>query len=127
MSSLDSQKREATKIYRAIFKQDIPAVLRDRFLTVSDKLNQCTDSRELELYYRALWSTPDLEALEVASRYLGRLPVLSLKFRAMVYLAETIPENQHFFVNDTTNRTRALWAFVSGGWLTAFKRRWWSP
>ena len=65
-----------------------------RFLPVIERLNAAASPAELAEYYRAVEAGADLEALELAGRLTGRLPLLTRKVQAMVALAETLPENQ---------------------------------
>ncbi|MCJ7679673.1 MAG: hypothetical protein MUP70_03010, partial [Candidatus Aminicenantes bacterium] len=63
----------------------------------------------------------DLEALELAARWRGRLTPLVLRFRLMVRLAETWPENRDLFINSRRRRIVGWTAAVYGGLRTAFK------
>ena len=103
------QEIEADTIYRALFDRSAPDVIRKRFITASHRLHQKRSTQELAMYYNIIKSGYDLEALEVACRYKKVMPLLSLKFRLMVFLAETLPENQGFFINEKTSFMRALW------------------
>ena len=115
------QELEAEKIYRSIFYQSIPDIIRQRFIKASDRLNQKVSSHELERYYRVVQIVDDLEALELACRYTKKLPLLSLKFHLMVFLAETLPKNQRFFINERTSFVRGLWFTVTGLVKTIYK------
>jgi hypothetical protein len=66
-------------------------------------------------YRRALDRVGDLEALEMACRYRRMLPHLSRKFRIMVTVAETVPETQSHFVNETSSLLRGLAVLAAGG------------
>lgn len=102
------QEIEADKIYRSIFYQSTPDVIRERFIEASVQLQQKISTQELELYYGVIKMVDDLEALEVACRYRKKMPLLTLKFRLMVFLAETLPENQRFFVNERTSFIKGM-------------------
>lgn len=110
-----SYEAEAQRIYAAIFQGEIPPILRARFVAASQRLDAAADPHELQAYRRALATTADLEALELAARYRRRLPLLTRKFRAMIYLAETLPDHQSYFIND---RSRFLVAFATLAWAT---------
>ena len=112
---------EAARIYRAIFGGDVPAVVKQHFVNASPRLNERFEQSELDSYYHTVERIGDLEALEVAARYVRRIPLLHSKFHMMVYLAETVPENQHHFVNERSNIAAGWWALVSGGARTAIK------
>ena len=112
---------EAEKIYRAIFRTRIPDIIKQRFMDASSLLNDRSNKKEVDQYYGAIGAVGDLEALEVACRYLHKLPLLTRKLNIMVYIAETIPENQHLFVNQKASVVNGWWAFVAGGGRTVFK------
>jgi hypothetical protein len=112
---------EARKIYAAVFGREIPPLVRDRFVTASKQLNLSVPQAEMDSYYRALLACADLEALELAARYTRRLPLLSRKFRLMAYLAETLPENQAFFINERSSFLSGMARSATGGFRTVFK------
>lgn len=112
---------EARKIYAAIFGREIPLIVRDRFVVASKRLNQSVPQAEMDRYYRALLACNDLEALELAARYTRRLPLLSRKFRLMVYLAETAPENQAYFINERSSFLAGMARSAAGVFRTVFK------
>ena len=105
---------EAERIYAAIFGQPAPSVATGRFLAASERLDRTVDPEELDRYRRAIARCDDLEALEVAARYLHRSDLLNRKFRLMAYLAETAPENQTFFVNEHSSFLAGLWHSAAG-------------
>lgn len=115
------QEIEADKIYRAIFHQGAPDVVRKRFITASFQLHQKRSTQELAKYYGIIKIVHDLEALEVACRWRKKIPLLTLKFRLMVYLAETLPGNQRFFINERTSFIRALRCTVISLMRTMYK------
>lgn len=94
---------ETQAIYRALFGRDLPPILARRFLPVIEQLNALAAPAELAGYYRAIESGADLEALELAGRLTGRLSLLTRKMQAMVALAETLPQNQRFYVNQRSS------------------------
>jgi hypothetical protein len=128
---MDDSRRleiEATQIYRSIFGGPIPPVLRERFVQVAVRLHEDVSREELKGYYRVIDRCQNLEALEFASRLGGRLPLLTRKFQAMVYLAETLPDHQDFFVNRRSSFLAGLgslawgtmwsvWQAIRGFWL----------
>ena len=114
-------EREAARIYGAIFRAPVPDIVASRFRLAADRLNQRTDQAELAGYYRAIRKAGDLEALEIAGRLTRSFPQLSSRFLIMVHIAETCPENQHYFINPRKSTIRGWWAFVAGGFVTALK------
>ncbi len=106
MISVDYQllyPTETNAIYRALFGRDAPPIVAQRFLPVVERLNAAASPAELHAYYRAIETRCDLEALELAGRLTGRLPLLTRKLQAMVALAETLPENQPVYVNQRSS------------------------
>ena len=112
---------EARKLYAAIFGREIPVVVLERFLVASEQMNAQLVRPEFDRYYHTVTASGDLEALEVAARWTNRLPELSRRVRLMVYLAETLPENQQFFINERTSLLAGLWSVSTAGVHTAFK------
>ena len=111
---------EARSIYQVLFHRDIPPILAQRFLSVIEQLNAAASPVELAEYYRAIETQTDLEALELAGRLTGRLPLLTRKVQAMVALAETLPENQRFYVNQ---RSSFLAGAAAMAWAAAHTAR----
>lgn len=107
---MNAQTREADRIYEALFKKEIPKDLRKRFLEAAHILETHYSRQEIDEYYGYLGKISDLEALELAARYFKRIPLLTDKFKIMVYLAETRPENYSHFISETDNVVKAyLW------------------
>ncbi|MFW6131824.1 MAG: hypothetical protein ACOC5F_04415 [Candidatus Aminicenantaceae bacterium] len=111
---------EAEKIYKAIFKNEIPPLVKQRFLKASEELFSDYSKKNIEEYKRALSKISDLEALEFAARRKSRIPLLIIKFRLMVYMAETVPENSRFFINRKdkkfTGKLSVLWIGMKAVW-----------
>lgn len=105
---------EAEKIYYCIFRSAPPSAFIRRFAVISEKINQNTDAPELENYYRIIQQVQDLEALEYACRIFRHIPLLPLKFRAAVFLAEVMPENHSRFVNERMGLARGLFWITVG-------------
>jgi hypothetical protein len=94
----------------------------------SKQLNALVAQSEVDRCTRAILACADLEALELAARYTRRLPLLSRKFRLMAYLAETLPENQPFFVNRQSSFLRGALGVAWAALYTAWKMPaglWW--
>lgn len=111
---------EARALYRALFGRAAPSILVQRFLPVIEPLNATASAAELAGYYRAIESGADLEALELAGRLTGRLPLLTRKLQAMAALAETQPQNQRFYVNQRSSFVAGAAAMV---WAAAHTAR----
>jgi hypothetical protein len=116
-----SVDQEADRIYGALLGRPAPEVIRERFAEPSRRLDERLGPEETARYREALRRVGDLEALEVACRYRNRLPLLSLKFRAMLYLIETLPENQPRFIKERSNLWSVFWALKIGALRTAWK------
>lgn len=112
---MKKRKDEADKIYYAIFRREIPEPLIDRFKGASAEIEARYSAHEVEKYHRIIRKVNDLEALEYAGRFRKKLPLLSDKFKAMVFLAESLPENYRLFINEEDNRLKGyLWLPVIG-------------
>jgi hypothetical protein len=116
--SSDFQARraqEGRRIYRALFRREIPPVLLARYLVASEWLDASFSPQELDATYRAIEAQHNLEALEFAARLTGRLPMLRRKFQAMVYLAETLPDHQSFYVSRRSSWLGGVAALAASG------------
>lgn len=111
---------ESRSIYQVLFHREIPPILLQRFLPVIERLNATASPADLAQYYRAVEAGADLEALELAGRLTGRLPLLTRKVQAMVALAETLPDNQPFYVNQ---RSSFLTGAAAMAWAAAHTAR----
>jgi len=90
---------EAERIYRTLFKEPLPEFLRRKYMSLAPRLEKNHSPESVRTTHVLIQKKRDLEALEMAARHTGRYPLLSEKFRAMIYIAETIPENyRHFFL-----------------------------
>jgi len=104
---------EAERIYHAIFNRKIPTSVLEHFEVLSKRVESRYSEEEVSKYFEAIKKTCDLEALEVASRHLKKMSVISEKFKIMVYLAETCPENYRVFVNEEPGFIRACISLIS--------------
>lgn len=113
--------KEAEKIYFALFRKAIPDITRQRFNQVSLLINNACSRDEIEEYYQALERVQDLQALEYAARFSGRLALLSKKFRLMVWLAGAEKENYDVFVNRKNSMLYGKLAVAGAGLQSAVK------
>jgi len=95
---------EARRMYAALLGRSCPDCLLPRYVSAVEKLNLRLSEEEIRVHQLMMDRIQDLEALEMAARWTGRLPALVDKFRIMVLLAETLPENYQAFVSDRTRR-----------------------
>lgn len=109
------------KIYYAIFKNKIPPILQKRFEIASDQLMSYFSPQEAANYLRAVNKISDLEALEIVARYTKKLPLLTLNFRLMIVLAETLPENRKFYINKKDNLIYGFLSILIGFLRTLIK------
>ena len=99
---------DAQRIYFAIYKQKIPSQLEIRYRIASEKLCHQYSNTEIKQYKRIVNSSiRDFESIEYAARILKKVPLLSDHFRLMVFLAETVPQNRHFYINTREQLTVA--------------------
>lgn len=113
--------QEGQRIYAALFGRAAPPLLLQRYLAAAAQLDKALDPAQLAAYYDAVDSAADLEALEFAGRLTRRMPLLTRKFQAIVYLAETLPENQDAFVNRRSSFLAGLLAISAATLRSVFK------
>lgn len=99
------EEQESGRIYHALFQRQIPPALRERFRSLSVLIEKRFSDREIAEYQHCVRKVRDLEALELAARHTGKFPIITMKFKAMLYLAESVPENYGCYVN---TRTRGI-------------------
>ena len=119
--SFHSEHFEAERLYHAVFGKPIPEVLEERFREASRRVFDAFPEDQKRLYASALRSVSDLEALEVAGRLTGRFRLLTAKLTVMMFLAETLPDHQAYFVNQASSRVRGIAAVAKGSMKTAYK------
>ncbi|MBC8413834.1 MAG: hypothetical protein ISR96_12260 [Nitrospira sp.] len=113
-------RNEADKIYRCLFEKTVPDDVAERYSQVIERIERIypDDVRDVR---KCIEQCKDLEALEIYARHTGKLPLLSAKFKIMVFLAETLPENYGQYINE---RDRVFLAYILLGTSvirTAFK------
>jgi len=96
-------KDEASKIYYTIFNKDIPESIKNHFEYLSKRIESNFSEQEKIKYHECILKIHDLEALELAARYFKKLPILTLKFKVILYLAETLPQNYSKYINEKNN------------------------
>ncbi len=121
IADTNAVETEAQKIYKSVFKSRIPSIAVQRFKTVSEKLNAQYSNEEVAEYYRLISRIRDLEALEFASRILKKNDLLKRKFAAMIFIAETLPENQPHFINTRSSFTKGAAGVTYGLAKTSLK------
>jgi hypothetical protein len=112
---------ESEKIYLAIFNKKIPSLIQDRFRNISAKIDGSYSEEEVSKYRECIFKIHDLEAIEVAARFSKKLPILTDKFKVMVYLAETLPENYSIFISEEQKRLSGYMQLVSSLTRTMYK------
>ena len=115
------QKDEAERIYYSLFRKKIPVSIHYHFNRLSEKLENDYSEKEIKKYSSYIVKTYDLEALEIAARYLKKLPLLTEKFKIMVYLAETLPENYVMYINEKNNRFFGCLLLMTSTFRTLYK------
>ena len=112
---------EGQLIYRTLFRGEIPEVLAERYERAARDLDRSADPRAVTAVQKLIDQRADLEAAELAGRLTGRLPLLTRKFAAMTYLAETLPDHQRFFVSRRSNQVAGVAVLAWAGMVTAVK------
>lgn len=101
---------EGRRIYLSLLGRNCPDCLLTRYAEAVKRLHQRRSEEEIRIHQGVMDRVGDWEALEMAARWSGRLPILVDKFRIMVLLAETLPENYRDFISV---RTRRLWGWAA--------------
>jgi len=112
---------EAEKIYRSIFRAEIPEVIRRRYQESTDLLHQSCSQEEIAECEALLKSVRDVEAVEYAARFVGKFPLLSKKVKLLVWLASTLPEQFDVFVNRTNRPIYGKFVLILAGCASALK------
>lgn len=112
---------EAERIYKAIFGTNVPEEIQKHFKITSKKIENLFSEEEVKKYFECIEKVRDLEALELAERYLKKIPVLTEKFRIMVYLAETLPENYNKYINERDNCFLGYLLLICAGFRSFYK------
>ena len=110
-----TQIDEAEQLYFALFRRHIPDVLKQRFEHASRIMTEHVNTVNVAHYDKIIRAHTDLEALELAGRMFGKLSLLSLKIRLMIWIAETWPENRQFYVNDKNRNLLVGYAVCAFG------------
>ncbi len=113
--------REAEKIYRSVFKKDIPDIVLERFIKISDRIEKGSQPEEIEKLRKITGNISDLAAAEYASRILGKNSLLIKKFQTMIYLGECLPENYDLFINEKKGLIKTLLIFTQVPFNSVYK------
>ncbi len=114
-------RTEAEKIYRAIFKKEIPNVITEWFKRSSTALESTASKGEIQKYKKIIEKNLDLASVEYASRILRCNDMLIKKFRIMVYLGECMPENYDLFINEKKSLIKTLWIIITIPFNSVYK------
>ncbi|MEN8223135.1 MAG: hypothetical protein ABFR36_07725 [Acidobacteriota bacterium] len=115
------RNREAEKIYRSVFKKDIPEIVLERFNKISERIEEGVPPGEIEKYHKITGNITDLAAAEYASRILKKNPLLIKKFQTMIYLGECLPENYDLFINEKKRVIKTLLIFAAVPFNSVYK------
>ncbi len=128
-----SSENDAEKIYSSLFNKSIPVAIRDHFNNISKEIDNYYPQSEVRNYYELVQKINDLEAFELAARHLKKYPILTTKFKTMLYLAETVPDNYTDFINESdrclsgylllsASVFRSLYKFIKGLFILSFTK-----
>ncbi len=112
---------EAAKIYRSIFRKDIPDIVQQRFENSSPKVESAFTENDLSKYRKIIDRISDLAAAEYTSRITGTNQLLIKKFQVMIYLGECMPENYNIFINEKKGLVRTLFLFTTIPFNSVYK------
>ena len=91
---------EANRIYKTLFKKDIPDILIHRYEEAQSILHQSFSEEDIHKCNLLIDRVNDLEALEYVSRIFNANKLLSRKFELMIWLTSTLPEHYQEYVNE---------------------------
>ncbi len=112
---------EARRIYRTLFSRECPECLESRYEQAVLRLYQRLSEEEILVHQALMDKVTDWEALEMAARWRGCLAPLTDKYRIMIFLAETLPENYNAFIVRKTWRLLGWMALVGAGLRSIWK------
>jgi len=104
----------AQRIYNVLFPGEIPSALRERYEQAWRILASDFPEEQHSACLRAAGRIRDLEALELAARWRGRLRPLSEQVRLMCYLAEPLPDHGSHYLAGHAAPVRAVLALAAG-------------
>lgn len=114
-------KNDAEKIYFAIFKKKVPPWITHHFLLASKKIESKFSIQEVNAYYKLINKFSDLEAIEFTSRLKKKNSLLTEKFKIMISLAETDPENYYFYHKKKDNVVSGYLSLIFTPFISAYK------
>ena len=112
---------ESEKIYYAIFKKKPPVWIKNHFENLSKRIEADFPEKEIIRYRRYTEKTNDLEALELAARHLKQIPLLTVKFNIMIYLAETVHENYSVYINTKDSLLSGYLLLIASAFRSLYK------
>lgn len=112
---------EAQKLYYALFDKKIPSCIETYFASLTEKIDRRFSQEEIDKYFNCLKKVNDIEALELAARHLKKLPILTVKIKTMLYLAETQPENYNEYINEENERCHAYILLICAVFRSSYK------
>jgi hypothetical protein len=112
----------ALKIYSSLWQSsNFPKTLEVRFDNAVRLLAEDYSQIEIDLVYKISNSNIDIEAVEIASRFLKRNPFLIICFQLMIYLAETEPQCRKSIINQEKGIIGAYFIIVYSIIRTIYK------
>ncbi|MBI4698628.1 MAG: hypothetical protein HY758_06900 [Nitrospirae bacterium] len=114
-------KSEAERIYEAIFSAKIPESIQKHFEFLSKRIESQFTVNEITKYNECILNVHDLESLELAARCFNKIPILTLKFRIILYLSETLPENYPEYIKEKDNMLEGYLLLMASLVRTSFK------
>lgn len=114
-------KSEAERIYEAIFRKNIPESIQKHFEVLSKGIEPLFTEKEIRKHNECILRVRDLESLELAARYFKKLPILTLKFKIILYLSETLPENYSKYINEKDKLLEGYLLLIASLFRTFYK------
>lgn len=112
---------EAEKIYFSIFKKKIPPFLEKQFLLAAKKIESKFSTDEINTHFKLMYKFSDLAAIEFYSRCRKINPLLSEKFKILISMAETEPDNYNLFHNQKDQLIKGYLSLMSVPFYSVYK------
>lgn len=114
-------RREAAALHRAVFGEDIPSEIADRYVEAHSVVGAGIVGEGSAWTARLAEKGVDLEAIEIVLRRRQPNHVLCQKFKLLIYVAEAFPRYYTEFINERRRPVQAWTSLFMHGLRTVFK------
>ena len=114
-------RTEGERLHDSIFGSRIPEPVLQKYIEAHNYYLTSPDKAELIWMSKVIQLGFDLEALEIALRFSNRYHLLVRKTKILVYITEAFDAYRPHFVNEDSQRLRAMVTLTFHGLRTASK------